>query len=363
MANSMTGYSLILTLALAMPMPLRCLKAQDTLRQRPTPAPNDETSFRPQVDPSYFWAAWPSGAWYEGNIRVPIFLRSRSRQITERGLSSYPVAGNFLYSAWRACSPRSFRQPESINRKVDRRFACTLAFVPHFVVRQTKEASSPVRTPTFNPGFEWTFHTLWIDSATQQRLAEVDTFTDRRRATAFGQTLKSSNLTMLSLHARLGHYSNGQSGCLYAVQAYSKEDDKCFPAGVLGDSLNRTDGSFSLHYWDLGASYSWLRFDGQGSQHLGTTLVVAYRYHLGSWLAGGISDELREEYGSGTVTAALEQRWFVPYDGTRTMLLRQRMMPRVRAETECAIERKRDTDTCRFEAVASLSFPAFGGLA
>lgn len=100
-------------------------------------------------------------------------------------------------------------------------------------LRMTRESSAPVRTPSYMP-----------------RIRYVHGVTTRN----------NWRVRQWLFDGTLGHYSNGQDGCLYEGQA----GDNCqFPAPVAERDLrtNRRDGSFSSHYLEAGVTRRWLSID------------------------------------------------------------------------------------------------------
>jgi hypothetical protein len=342
---------------------------------------NDETPFRVLAEPSYAWALWPDSAYYEGNIRIPVVFWSRTKQIGERDSVSFATAGWFPVSMMRSCFGRA-RRLEGIDIATTRRHGCTFTFTPHFVVRQTEHESAPVRTPTFNPTLEWNLYTLFIDRDTDTRLRALDRLASNQpietamqiRADS-GRKLPGATLPMVTAHLRFAHYSNGQSGCSYASQSLNPATGRCEPNATVGDELNYVDGSFSLNYAEVGASYSLMRFDGEGSQRRGITGSASYKFHIkeGTRLGfGGLNDEFQREYGIGLATGSLEYRLNWPFDERRRLtnsklsapidfLARQRMTFRLRAGGECSPGRGRD-GKCWGEVVGLWTLPALGGM-
>jgi hypothetical protein len=120
------------------------------------------------------------------------------------------------------------------------------------------------------------------------------------------------------------------------------------------------NGSFSLNYYDVVYSHSWMRFDGEGTQRRGIIGSIGFRQHL-DLPPGGISHELKRDYGWGLWNTALETRFLFPYDADRGWR-RSRAVLRARTELECVVGRHRPGEQCRFEATPSISFPGFGGM-
>lgn len=156
--------------------------------------------------------------------------------------------------------------------------------VPSMVVnlRMTRENSAPVRTPSYMPRLRYVFSRSTRDAQAERASPRVDQWL---------------------YEATVGHYSNGQDGCLYAQQV----DTNCvFRTPVPRNDLrtNRRDGSFSSHYLEAAVTRRWIsigttnfedeRLRARRVLHLG---VKVRDYAALSPIGGGMVDELRSEYG------------------------------------------------------------------
>jgi hypothetical protein len=294
--------------------------------------PNDEITFQPDARPSYFWAVPPAKALYEGDISVPITLSSRTSAITD---ASYRADASRPFD----CFTSAFRDANNpTKRETGTRIGCTVRLVPHVVVRQLAGGSVPVRTPTFNPTFDYTHFLAWYGDGLVGAMKSIDQ--DKKD---LGGGPYSARI--LSIRTSLAHYSNGQEGCTFV---------NC-EQGAPNDELNTTNGSFSLNYFELAGGLSFLKFDGEGTQRGSQTSIKgSARVHLPGPL-GGIASDLRRSYGWGILGLGGELRLFIPHR-------RVRGVAQLSSGYEFALERGRSGNDGRFEAGASYSLFALGGL-
>jgi len=162
--------------------------------------------------------------------------------------------------------------------------SAALAFLGSFSmmsnVRQLDEESAPVRSPSYMPRLRITAVRTGsipfiVDRATRQWVAD---FT-------------------------VGHYSNGQSGCLYEQQM----GPECqLPDGIPDDDLRvRRGGSFSSHYLELGVARRWLWWDDsylggttrRGAKHVLAVFGRSRDYRALSGVGGGMDRDLGRLYG------------------------------------------------------------------
>jgi hypothetical protein len=299
--------------------------------------PNDSIPFAPLVHPSYFWVGWPDNAWYEGDVGVPVHLWSRTAALR------YPdrVKAD-AYDCWGMIGKlgRSIEKvilgSSMVNQ--ERATGCTITFVPHFVLRQLSGGSAPVQTPTFNPAFEFTRWVMHLD----------DTATVNARRAVRGRAWRNASLT--GTHLRFGHYSNGQSGCLYANQ---DPDSACAVIPGVPETLNTTDGSFSTHYIEPALTFARLRMDSTGHERRLSSLTLGFRQNIGGADYGGMSDELARTYGWQSFTASYVMRHRFEREGRLVMTLL--------AQGECARGRPEPYDTCRGAVGLSASLPSMYG--
>jgi hypothetical protein len=288
----------------------------------------DDVPFAPFVRSSHFRIGWPAGAMYEGEISVPVFLRSRTSEL------------------------RTVRSADDTSGWSGK--GSTFAFTPRFVLRQLKAASRPVQAPTFNPAFEWVAFSLAVTKAkTSSRL--------------FPFASPPNRVGYLSAtHFRLAHYSNGQAGCLYANQHFQERNNPCLPIATSADTLNTKDGSFSTHYVEIGHTRSALLLDGDLAERALHAVSLAVRSYPGGWVAqlGGMDAELARTYGRWTASSRYELRTRasvnhrvpfrsrrVDYRATRGLIL----------ESEFAPFRAAGYAKWRGSAEAFISFPGLYG--
>lgn len=298
--------------------------------------PNDSIPFAPLVHPSYFWFGWPDNAWYEGDIGLPVHVWSRTAALR------YPdrVKAD-VYDCYGAIGTLARRVEKAVLgsslANTERATGCTITFVPHFVLRQLSGGSAPVQTPTFNPAFEFTRWVMYLD----------DTATVNARRAIRGRASRNASLT--GTHIRLGHYSNGQSGCLYANQ---DPQSSCEVIPGVPETLNKIDGSFSTHYIEPALTFARLRLDSMGHERRLSSLTVGFRQNIPGADYGGMSDELARTYGWQSFTASYVRR---------DRFERWRLVTTFLAEGECARGRPEPYDTCRGAVGLSASLPAMYG--
>lgn len=294
--------------------------AQPDLRN--TRRPGDAIPFAPYARPTHMWVKWPPGAMYEGDINIPLHLYSRTFDLENP-------------DATEGANPA-----DCLRMGLDRYISltgtkivtgCTLTFVPHFVIRQLEGGSAPVQTPTFNPGLEFNWHRLAIDSA-------------------LGDGARHARLR--TIHVRYAHYSNGQSGCLGAFQQL-QPDGSCTGEIADGDPLNTIDGSFSTNYLELGLTRSWVTYRNGGERFVhGPALAV--RSHV-PVPPGQMSPELASVYGRWSVLGGYMIR-------KRGHVGAYRVVGALIPEGECAPDRAEPYAPCRANVTASMSFPGAYGL-
>ncbi|MFN2398813.1 MAG: hypothetical protein ABR543_09290 [Gemmatimonadaceae bacterium] len=177
--------------------------------------------------------------------------------------------------------------------------ATSLTFTMLVRLRQTTESSSPVRTPSYMP--KLTFQLFRVKRADAAPVTEV-------RA--------GSAVNMHTTQLTVGHYSNGQDGCLFQHQ--QKIGDDCVevvndpPSGPL---LNRKDGSFSTNYIQIGQYFRRMSLNPDlPTEDLSVAAVrassigIAARLHKPlSGIPSGMTKELRDLYGTTQVMAVAER--------------------------------------------------------
>lgn len=167
------------------------------------------------------------------------------------------------------------------------------AWLPSFSmvsnVRQLQEDSAPVRSPSYMPRLRFT----------------------AVRTDAIPTELKHATTGQLILEATVGHYSNGQDGCLLVQQ----EGEQCrLVDRVKDEDLRvRRGGSFSSHYVEGGLGYRWLRWSDSlsGATRNGARRVVGIyarlrNYDLLAGVPGGMEPDLRRLYGATRIRAGAD---------------------------------------------------------
>jgi hypothetical protein len=160
---------------------------------------------------------------YEAQIATPIYLRDNLVERTEATLE------------------RSAPATASATRWI---------VMPMFRLRQLRDSSAAVRTPSFMPSIYYEHHRL---TAVQR-----DSATD-------SPTRELSHLHDVGLRIGWNHYSNGQAGCFRAgyVPPPSGDPDACVPgpnADTTGIGLNRANGDFSTTYWSGSGFYRRVKY-------------------------------------------------------------------------------------------------------
>lgn len=163
-----------------------------------------------------------------------------------------------------------------------------LSTTPLVRLRMFDETSSPVRTPSYMPKGN-------VQFVRMRNLSRADKDDEAE--------LYKGPVEMWLIDAiPFGHHSNGQNGCLFTQQSRDAEDECVNVAGTSPLTINKTDGSFSTNYIELGIFY--------GRMHL-TSRPDAPEYATDrewragggvelnprGFLGGGIDDELIDLYG------------------------------------------------------------------
>jgi len=163
--------------------------------------------------------------------------------------------------------------------------------------------------------------------------------------------------TLLAVHVRVAHYSNGQSGCFYQ-QFEPAPDSGCVRRRPPPDELNTRDGSFSTHYLEVGATYGKLGFASYGFDNTLTTTSLAVRWYppVGG---GGMDDELANLYSRFSLFADFKTR--MNYTVLSRTRFRHRHELTALVEGECAQQRPSPADQCRATAELAMTFPALYG--
>ena len=163
-----------------------------------------------------------------------------------------------------------------------------LSATPMVKLRMFDETSSPVRTPSYMPKGT-------VQFARMRNLSRADENDETE--------LYKGPVEMWLIDAiPFGHHSNGQNGCLYNEQSRNAEGECVNVSGASPLTVNKTDGSFSTNYIELGIFY--------GRMHLTSRpdapeYATAWEWRTGGgvelnpsgFLGGGIDDELADRYG------------------------------------------------------------------
>ena len=242
--------------------------------QEDTARPRMVTSDLPMAERNYVHATLPNarvGSWFEAYLSLQLPAYSSYRQSLS---NAYQRAGTW-----------SLGQTVSAAMQVN--------------LRMTREKSAPVRTPSYMPRVRW-------------QLAF-----SKRDAT------RTTRVTQWVTDATVGHYSNGQDGCLFVGQvgptcAFAQ------PVAEHARAVNRHDGSFSSHYVETGVAFRRMALDNAiftddmvRARSIGYVALRVRDYRLLRGIGGGMSDELRSLYGAPRIRVSAgvqrekntSQRW------------------------------------------------------
>ena len=180
---------------------------------------------------------------------------------------------------------------DKVLRDEHRSHATTSGFFSVVVnLRQTRESSAPVRTPSYMPKLTFTY-------VNARRVG----------AATFPRAMPKSVRLWIVPFVPYGHYSNGQDGCLFTFQVETNDvctDTSTVARDTVDAMVNRRDGSFSSHYMQLGVFHRRVTLDSNFA--MGSHLVARRYWSAGVqvrayqpyyWLGGGMSKELRRQYG------------------------------------------------------------------
>jgi hypothetical protein len=163
--------------------------------------------------------------------------------------------------------------------------------------------------------------------------------------------IPGDNATLFAVRASAGHYSNGQSGCLFLSQVYDEKSEKCVGSGDV-QNLNTKDGSFSTHYLEYGGTFASIRLDSDLVETRRISIDGSVRWNP-AFLAvlGGMDDELERVYGRWSFQSGLALKQQGILEGIRYTLHSS-------LDLDCATRKWRP---CRAIAKAGISFPALYG--
>lgn len=163
----------------------------------------------------------------------------------------------------------------------------SLSLTPLVRLRMLATKSSPVRTPSYMPRFDY-----WLSWARRRPASDVPVL------------YMKGPVDMWALRLALGHHSNGQDGCTF---------EECrVPAVPRPEDINRTSGDFSTHYGLLGLYYKAIQVDAETKSTSMPTksfhgVGIEIEMHPNVGVPGSISQEIRPLYGA--------TRWRVVYEG------------------------------------------------
>ena len=164
----------------------------------------------------------------------------------------------------------------------------SLSTTPMVKLRMFREASSPVRTPSYMPKGNIQFLRL--------RNLNADATPEK---VAFQGPIETLFIDIIPF----GHHSNGQNGCLFTNQTRNAEGE-CVVTSAGPAVVNKVDGSFSTNYVEAGVHYGRLHLrSGPDDFRTKAEWRVGGGVQLNpsGFLGGGIDDELKDLYGQTRV--------------------------------------------------------------
>lgn len=153
-------------------------------------------------------------------------------------------------------------------------------------IRMYDETSLPVKTPSYRAALGWQF------------------------------LKKRTNDDFYSIALETGHYSNGQSGCIFA-SGLIDETPECeaahaliTPETNLSELLNRKNGNFSTNWTKLAFNYRFNIFKDNGKPRMAHSLLASWEYYHNDMLGlidiGGFSDFNLGIYGRNRFNLSYE---------------------------------------------------------
>ncbi len=180
-------------------------------------------------------------------------------------------------------------------------YAHMAVFTPNFVIRQLQDSSAAVRTPSFNPKVTY------------------QTFRLRKRADpgAGPNVNKWKWVDLQMTDFVFAHYSNGQAGCFYEDERFTRVGDRIFCLRPQNDTgpraINFSDGSFST--WYLRAGVGGERMWGFGGDDAPETSHVAALISLQYNIPFLTEKPQRPLYGDWRVRGQAEYEKLLPIPG------------------------------------------------
>ena len=182
----------------------------------------------------------------------------------------------------------------------ERPWAFAWSFTPMLRVRNRSDTSGPIKTLSWMPKTD---------------------FQVVRRSPIVEDPGRGFSTSTLTLHATVGHHSNGQDECTYVPGVLSREDLCPAPTRREDVKINYPNGSFSTNYVKIGAVKRWVGLKRYRDRHAPDEeqLVVHSSFSAGLYLeanpsglkVGGVLDPvLRPLYGTNRIhgTVELEHR-------------------------------------------------------
>jgi hypothetical protein len=180
--------------------------------------------------------------------------------------------------------------------------AWRMIVTPMFRVRQLKDSSAAVRTPSFMPRVS-------LERSGVLRIGEATSFLD-----------PFPGVVLMGFRTTLAHHSNGQAGCFR--QGFVPRDnrsndcivDPAVPVDTTIVRINRANGDFSSTFVSfLGHATFIKRSDDDNSALWSAGAGVSHDWHPHD-IGGALTDEQRELYGSSRTRLMLEGMYRVGTD-------------------------------------------------
>jgi hypothetical protein len=251
-----------------------------------------------------------------------------------------PAAHLFLVDGLPLAYDRLTRTEEATGEPQRNAYALRLVTSPMFRIRQLKDSSAAVRTPSFMPRI-LAIEQLWVHGLGTPLV--------------LGNNVKYSRLLLSGERLSLTHHSNGQAGCFR--QGYRPKDahanecepipitdpTKVLPRDTMLVKLNGSDGDFSSTFVSAMVHATYLSdFSHGDTPKWSMGVAAAYDWHPHG-VFGALSDEQRPLYGSwrvhGQVEGMLVSGLGCPDVHTRTLL--ERVACAVRGRSRFTVEGER----------------------
>jgi hypothetical protein len=253
---------------------------------------------------------------------------------------AHPTAHLFLLDGLPLAYDRLTRLDSATHQPRNDTYALRAIISPMFGIRQMKDSSAAVRTPSFMP-----------------RLLAVELLqvTGLGTPVVFGENVAYRDAQLIGLRVSLTHHSNGQAGCFREGYRPKKGDfDHCEPIPITDPSkvlprdtmvvrLNGSDGDFSSTFVSAMLHVTRLYDFSHGNTPRWTVAgAIGYDWHPHGFF-GELSDEQRSLYGSWRVRGQAEGMYVsgltCPDSGERTIV--QKALCVLRGRSRITLEGER----------------------